>query len=219
MIRPRWQAIAPGAVLIVLALFQPWLEQRMVTHMVVELPAIFAIGWWAATPPQRRGPAWLRRVNTGGLSGLAAAMVVSTVWMLPLALDAAVLSPGVGWLKVASVLLAGWLTRISLREARPVIRAFFVLNWVWMTATAGVLYQEAPQRLCSTYLLGDQTWTGIGLVVLAIAVVTFWMLLAFRERPGPAASSHSGHRHAQAASPTSPPGFQQSDQGTVVQHL
>ena len=191
MSRSSWKAIAPGAALAALALFQPWLEQRMVTHMVVELPLLFAIGWWSAMPIARQGPDWLRYINAGGLSGLTVAMVISALWMLPLSLDAAVLSPLVGWLKVASVLLAGGLTCISLREARPAIQAFFVLNWTWMTGAAGGLYQQVPERLCSTYLLGDQAWAGRGLVALAVAVATAWMVLAFRDRPAPKHSSNS----------------------------
>ncbi|GAB3363431.1 hypothetical protein GCM10027431_02610 [Lysobacter rhizosphaerae] len=178
-----WKAIAPGAALAALALLQPWLEQRMLTHMVLELPLLFAIGWWSAMSIARSGPGWLRYINAGGLSGLAVAMVISALWMLPLSLDAAVLGPAVGWLKVASVLLAGWLTCISLREARPTIQAFFVLNWAWMTGAAGVLYQQAPERLCSTYLLGDQAWAGRGLVALAVVVAATWIVLAFRDRP------------------------------------
>jgi hypothetical protein len=183
MNRTHWIAIAPGFALVKLALLQPWLEQRMLTHMVVELPLLFAIGWWTATSA-RRGPAWLRRINVGGLSGLTMSMVLFAIWMLPSSLDAAVLSPLPGWAKVASILLAGWLTRISLREARPAVRAFFILNWAWMTGAAGALYQQAPARLCNTYLMGDQTWAGRGLVALAVAVVVTWMLLAFRERSG-----------------------------------
>ena len=155
----------------------------MVTHMVLELPLIFAIGWWSAVPTFRHGTAWLRSINAGGLSGLTVAMVISALWMLPLSLDAAVLSPVVGWIKVASVLLAGSLTRISLREARPAIQAFYILNWAWMTGAAGALYQQAPERLCSTYLLGDQAWTGGGLVALAVVIAATWMVQAFRDRP------------------------------------
>lgn len=191
MTRSSWRAVAPGAALAGLALFQPWLEQRMVTHMVLELPLLFAIGWWSAMPTAQQGPVWLRSINASGLSGLTVAMVVSALWMLPLSLDAAVLHPAIGWLKVASVLLAGWLTRISIREASPAIQAFFVLNWAWMTGAAGALYQQAPERLCSTYLLGDQAWAGRGLVALAVVGAATWMVLAFRERPDPEHSSNS----------------------------
>lgn len=176
----RMHAIAPGAALATLATLQPWLEQRMVTHMVVELPLLFAIGLWIAGS-RRNSPGWLRRINASGLTGLIFSMVVSAIWMLPLSLDAAVLHPFVGWLKVCSLLLAGWLTRISLRDAPNAIQAFFLLNWAWMTGAAGALYQQAPERLCSTYLLGDQALAGMGLVVLTVAVVATWIAMAFRE--------------------------------------
>lgn len=187
MTRSHWntvgKAIAPGAALAGIALLQPWLEQKMVTHMVVELPLLFAIGAWAAMPGTGKGPSWLRQVNASGLTGLTMSMAASAFWMLPLSLDAAVLNPMMGLLKVCSLLAAGWLTRISLRDARPAVQAFFLLNWAWMTGAAGALYQQAPERLCSIYLQGDQAWAGMGLVALAIATVVAWMLLTFRESP------------------------------------
>lgn len=192
------RAIGPGVALAALALLQPWLEQRMVTHMLVELPLLFAIGWWSATPSQRRGPAWLRLINAGGLSGLTVAMLISALWMLPLALDAAVLNPAIGWAKVASVLLSGWLARISMREAQSAVQGFFVLNWAWMTGAAGALYQQAPQRLCSTYLFGDQLWAGMGLVALAVVVVAVWMASAFIGEATPSSERDDGAQQQKA---------------------
>ena len=43
-------------------------------------------------------------------------------------------------------------------------------NIAWMTATAGMLYLETPQRLCVNYLQDDQQHTGIGLVLLAMGL-------------------------------------------------
>lgn len=179
MIRSSWRAVAPGVALAALAIFQPWLEQRMVTHMAIELPLLFAIGAWVAG--RGDGPAWLRRINASGLTGLTLAMAISVIWMLPVSLDAAVLNPIVGWLKVGSVLLAGWVTRLSLREARPAVQGFFLINWAWMTGATGALYQQAPEQLCSTYLQGDQAAAGMGLVVIAVIVVAAWLVLTFRD--------------------------------------
>lgn len=186
MSRPRLCGVGPGMMLLALALSHPWLERRMYTHIVVELPLLFAVGWWAAGSTSSAGPSWLRHVNANGITGLTAATVISAIWMLPIALDAAVLSVGAGCLKVASLVVAGWLTRLSLREARTAVQAFFVLNWVWMTGAAGAVYQQTRQQLCSTYLLGDQPLAGMGLVTLAILVATFWVTSAFREAPATA---------------------------------
>lgn len=191
MARERNRNIYPGATLALLALCQPLLEQHMALHMGVELPALFAIGWWVAVS---HAPAlWLRRINSNGLTGLSVASVVSAMWMLPIALDAAVTSPWIGFVKVASVLGAGWLARCSMREASVAIQAFFIMSWGWMTGTVGVLYQNASERLCSTYLEGEQRLAGVCLVVLAILAVLTWMLAAFCER--------------EVAAPTSPPAY------------
>lgn len=194
MSRDVFKVLLPGVSLAALAMLQPWLEQRMFTHMIVELPLLFAIGWWMAPKTLGKGPAWFQGINAYGLMGLSMAMAISMAWMVPLALDAAVLEPGVGWLKVVSVVLSGGLTRLSLRASPLGAQGFFIINWAWMTATAGVLYQEAPQRLCSTYLLGDQAWTGTGLVALSVGVISTWIVLAFRPEPEDK-PNEGGHKH------------------------
>jgi hypothetical protein len=174
-------SLAPGLALVVLALAQPWLERRMFLHMLVELPLLVAIGAWAATHAPRGGPAWFAAIDASGLTGFTFAVCVSAFWMLPIALDAAVLVPVIGVAKIASLVLAGALATLSFRRARAAVQAFFVLNWVWMTSVAGAVYQQAPERLCNTYVQGDQAWTGMGLVALAIVATVAWMWLAFRE--------------------------------------
>lgn len=156
----------------------------MLTHMIVELPLLFAIGWQIV--PNGGARRWLAKYNGSGLTGLTFAMLTSAFWMMPLALDVAVLNPLVGWLKVVSVVLAGLLAQASMAEAKMPVQAFFVLNWVWMTGAVGVIYQQVPERLCSTYLLGDQSNAGIGLVLLAVVVTVSWIITAFRERPAEA---------------------------------
>lgn len=185
MKRIETSALAPGLALAGLALAQPWLEQRMLTHMLVELPLLFAIGAWAASRLRGHGPAWFAAIDANGLTGLTVAMLVSAFWMLPIALDAAVLVPAIGLAKITSILLAGWCAVLSLRRARTAVQAFFVLNWVWMTGAVGAMYQQAPERLCSTYLQGDQAHAGIGLVVLAIVVAIAWVTTTFRDREVP----------------------------------
>src|SRR5690606_42002702 len=69
----------------------------------------------------------------------------------------------------------------SLRRANSVIILFFLGNFSWMTAIAGLLYQDNPQRLCNFYLLGDQEIAGRGLVAVAVLVPVAW-LLAERRR-------------------------------------
>ena len=176
-------ALAPGAALLVLAALQDFLERRMALHMVVELPLLFAVGWLAAAAAGARFQTWFDRYNFAGLTGFSAASAIGMFWMLPVSLDLAVLSPAIGTAKVASLLLAGAVARHSFAAARVEVQGFFILNWAWMTGTAGVLYQSAPQRLCSTYLQNDQAIAGVGIVFIAVVVTLAWIVHAFVREP------------------------------------
>ena len=153
----------------------------MARHMGLELPALFLVGWFAgacAGAPLRR---WLAPWNANGLPGLLLAACVSGFWMLPAALDAAVLHPGVATAKVASLVAAGLLLQASWSAAGLVLQAFFVLNWFWITLAAGLLYQEAPQQLCSVYLADQQAQAGQAVVAWAVVGLAVWLWSVVRQ--------------------------------------
>lgn len=148
----------------------------MTTHMLVELPLLFVIGWLSARAGGGpHGQRW-RRWQPYRLAMLLAALLATSVWMLPVALDYAVLHPAVMALKVASLLGAGFLCGVSWGPAGLVLQGFFMFNWAWMTVTSGLLYQDAPQQLCSVYLSEQQGMAGVGLVTLGATLLTLWLL-------------------------------------------
>ena len=71
-----------------------------------------------------------------------------------------------------------WENTVSFQAAPLAMQAFFVGNWVWMTATVGLLYQNAPQQLCVNYLIGTQLSAGEGLVAAAVAIAGLWCVYA-----------------------------------------
>ncbi len=167
-----WLALA----VLPLALLWPTLrhaiEARMALHMLVELPVLFIAGASAGVLCLRRPQArwWLRRQRTIDWQGWTGATLVSSValvWMLPSALDAALMYPLAELAKIAGWWLAGWMLADGWRRLHAEVLLFFVGNLAWMTATAGLLYVDAPVRLCVNYLQGDQRRAGVGLVVLA----------------------------------------------------
>lgn len=177
----------PALMLTLIVWLQPWLEVSMGRHMVLELPLLFGCGWlFAAALRPYRHPATdagagnhRRRMQPlAALPALLAALLISSFWMLPIALDNAVLSPRHNLLKFLSVLLAGCLTGLAWRRTSVILQGFFIVNWAWMTITAGMLYQTAPQQLCSVYLDEQQKSAGTGLVLLASLLLGTWLLLA-----------------------------------------
>jgi len=162
-------------------------ESHMSLHMLGEFPALFVAGWSASRLCRLHagGRRWLhtfRALDWQGWTGATLTTGVALVWMLPSALDDALLSGAVAAAKVTSWWLAGWLLAGSWRRLQPEVLVFFVGNLAWMTATAGMLYIDAPARLCVSYLQDDQRHAGIGLVLLACGLGA----LALRQvlRPG-----------------------------------
>lgn len=164
----------PGILLAALGLLRPWLEESMARHMVLELPGLFCIGWLAARTCDNTLGRMLAPWNRDGVTALLAAFLITSYWMFPSALDLAVLNWDIATVKVASLLFAGLLLGAAWKKSIPVLKAFFVLNWVWMTLTAGFLYRDAPRQLCAAYLSEQQSDTGLGLIFLAIAVLCLW---------------------------------------------
>ena len=174
-----WRAACALVALLPALLLWPALrhavEGRMALHMLVEFPLLLAAGAGATRLAARHAAARhamraLAGLDHRGWSGATLASGVALFWMIPSALDAALLSGPVELLKLASWWLAGAVLAGSWRRMDPELMLFFVGNLAWMAAGAGMLYLDAPQRLCVNYLEGDQRQAGIGLVVLACAL-------------------------------------------------
>lgn len=163
----------PGLLLALVGIVRPWLEATMARHMVAELPLLFAIGWLVA---YTTGCADGRQRHSYCPAMLLSALLITSVWMLPVALDYAVIHVAANALKVAGMLLAGFLTGSAWHAAGAIVQGFFLVNWAWMTITAGLLYQDAPQQLCSVYLSDQQSMAGVGLVTLGAAVLSIWLI-------------------------------------------
>ncbi|WP_317204485.1 DUF1404 family protein [Janthinobacterium sp.] len=166
----------PGLILALTGLARPWLEASMARHMLLELPLLFLAGWLAAHAGV--GAARRRQLRAYRPALLLAALLISGVWMLPLALDYAMTMPAAHGVKVLGMLAAGFLAGVAWRDAGAVMQGFFMVNWAWMTITAGLLYQDAPRQLCSVYLSDQQSTAGSGLVALAATLLCIWLLEA-----------------------------------------
>jgi hypothetical protein len=146
-----------------------WLESRMSLHMAVELPLLLLCGWLIAGAAPAR---WrlVERVDAEGMLAATTASCVLALWMLPAALDMALVEPGVALLKYGLWICAGALLRRARARHSPVIAAFFLANAAWMTATAGLLYLDAEQQLCVNYLIDDQQAAGFALLAWTAAL-------------------------------------------------
>ncbi|MBI3345729.1 MAG: hypothetical protein HY020_00785 [Burkholderiales bacterium] len=163
----RW--VRCGLLLLGLPATRAWLESRMSLHMAIELPLLMLSGWtFGGVAPGR----WklLERIDAGGLLCATIAACILTLWMVPAALDMAVMEPGIALLKYGQWIVAGVLLRNARNWHSPVVAAFFLANAAWMTVTAGLLYLDAEQQLCVNYLVDDQRVAGFALLAWGVAL-------------------------------------------------
>lgn len=145
-----------------------WWKAALVRHMLVQIPLLVVAGLLVGPllwPARRAGPGW---GQAEAVAAVLAGLFCLAFWMLPRWLDAAVSDPAVDGVKIASLFLLGgvplgwgWV------RLRPVARGFVWAHAVTMLAVVGLLYRVYPDRLCNSYLLGEQAQLGTGTLLLA----------------------------------------------------
>lgn len=154
-------------------------ESSMLLHMLLQFPLLLAAGMMAGRWLARAWPALDRgvaRIDALGLLGAISLLLVSAFWMVPAALDLALLDARYAAFKYVSWWGAGVLLALGASRYSPVVAVFTYGNLAWMLASAGLLYQSIETPLCVSYLQNEQVWTGRGLIVLALLLGP-WLLL------------------------------------------
>ena len=166
------------AALIILALppIQHFLEQSMVTHMLVQLPALTVIGWMLGRALPENWSNKIAPWNRWGITGMTFVVIMMAYWMLPRALDAAVSEWHIELAKFISVPAMGIALGISWPQLNPIAQGVLKLEF-WATfMRLGWLYLDLPDRLCANYLLSDQRIMGQLLLLIGSAWAIAWML-------------------------------------------
>ena len=171
--------LAAGTTLVAVALSVPPLrrviEQSMAWHMVFQMPLLVLGGWLAvrALPPYFSAPV-VASFNQFGLTGFMAAQVIVAYWMLPSAIDRAVVLPSVDAVKLLTLFITGMLLADAFKRAPGALQLFFMGYWVSMMAWLGIYFATTDLRLCNAYSLQSQSNTGWGLLALGIALCMAW---------------------------------------------
>lgn len=174
----------------------PWrrlIEQSMLWHMAVQMPLLVIGGWLLARAasrhlPQTRWTDW----NRYGLTGFITSQVLLAYWMLPLAIDRAVVLPHADVLKLASLLACGALLEDAFKRSPAVLQLFFVGYAVSMLVSAGVFLATTESRLCNAYSLDSQMDAGCAVAAVGIALALTWGITVLRmHRGGPATAART----------------------------
>jgi hypothetical protein len=147
------------------------LERVMVVHMLVQIPLLAIVGALGTAALPERVKAWSAECNRGGISGTLLALIASSWWMVPRALDWALASPLMEAAKFVTLpLFVGAPLALSWARLGSLGRGFVIANVLPMWTVVGWAYIAAPVRVCNFYLVDQQVVAGVGLVGVSIAV-------------------------------------------------
>lgn len=161
------------------------IEQSMAWHMVVQMPLLVLAGWLIMQKKINSAMA-LRLVpwNRYGLTGFIGAQIVIAYWMLPLAIDKAVVELQSDLLKLITLFMCGAMLRHSAERAPLTLQLFFVGNIVAMMSWLGIYFATTNLRLCNAYSYESQLLTGWGLIAIAVMLGLYWITNTFRHTKG-----------------------------------
>jgi hypothetical protein len=172
--RAKLGTLCTGALLLWAVLFLPplrnWFEASMLRHMILQLPLLIVIGWILGKQ-MRAHPAVARiqLANRWGATGLLIAIATMTLWMLPRLLDSARLDMVWSLAKFLSVpLLVGTAASLSWYRCPLIARGVIHVEIIATFLRFGWAYLATDERLCLTYLIGDQQRTGIALCWIGV---------------------------------------------------
>ena len=113
--------------------------------------------------------------NLFGLTGFMAAQGIIAYWMLPSAIDRAVVDPAFDVLKLLTLFVSGILLRNAFQRAPMALQLFFIGYWVSMMCWLGIYFATTNLRLCNAYSLESQLATGWGLLALGLLLGFVWL--------------------------------------------
>lgn len=175
--KKRHVIVGTGALMLA-AITHDWLETSMARHMLVQLPALFIAGWFIFGHTNLIKS--LAKIDAHGLTSFVFILSVSSYWMIPRALELSIRSSSYETAKFITIIFAGAVAPSALKRGNQIIQLFFVGNFCAMAAIFGLLYQDQFKQLCNAYTVDDQTFAGVGLVIIACTIPLFWFVFHYR---------------------------------------
>jgi hypothetical protein len=174
-----------GMILYVILLIPPvlhFMESIMITHMLLQIPLLILAGWLMGKVITAKYKSFFDKWNANGVPGITLVFIVTMYWMLPRAMDEALLFLPVEVFKLIGLpLLVGIPLRDSWQKLKEVGQSFVFLNYLPMFGLMAWLYIDTPVQVCNSYLESEQRILGWGLFIITAAMVLYIIQYVFTD--------------------------------------
>ena len=175
-----------GVLLYIILLLPPTiglLEKWMITHMLVQIPLLIIAGLLMGEYVKNRLPNLFKKWNENGIPGILLVYIVTMYWMIPRAMDEAILLYSVEIFKFISLpFLVGIVLYDSWPKLSSLAKGFIVFNYIPMFGMMAWLYIDSPIQVCNNYLVSEQKMLGWGFLLITAFMLLYVLQFAFIDR-------------------------------------
>lgn len=166
--------------LVALPPIRQFLEAYMITHMLVQMPILIGAGLLMGDALMKKYPNFFEKWDGSGVPGILLVYLITMYWMIPRAMDEALLLPTVEVFKYISLpFLVGLPLRHSWQKLSEVGKGFIIFNYIPMFALMAWLYIDSPIQICNNYLENEQKILGWGFLFITLLFLIYIVQLVF----------------------------------------
>ena len=155
-----------------------FLEQFMITHMLVQIPLLVICGGWIANNLANKYS--LHIPYHFALPLLVIALTTAMYWMLPKTLDASLEDILYEYSKFISLpICVGAAFNLGWKNVGPITKSFLITNLLCMFVVLAWLYIEAPVRLCNFYLVDEHKQVGMYMLYAVTCISLYYLVKLF----------------------------------------
>ena len=154
--------------------FRALIINDMYWHMDIQIPLLITVGVLLRLPKKQHFYK-LARFNLYGLTSFIASQFILAFWMLPISLDRAIIHWQYDLVKLSSLIICGFLIRLSFCRSTLVIETFFVGYFLSMMIWVGQYYLNSDERLCNVYSQDSQKLAGSWLILYGLLLSVAWI--------------------------------------------
>lgn len=149
-------------------------ESIMAIHMHVQMPFLAVCGALMTPLLQKKFPGFFEKWNRDGIPGILLALIVIGYWLIPRAMDDALMSSSTEIFKFISwPFLVGLPIWDSWRKLTKGWKNFTLLTIGVLYTIMAFIYIFAPDQLCNNYLIVDQRTLGWSFLIIAVCIVIY----------------------------------------------